>query len=83
MSEEKRGRGRPRPDATIARDEQVFLALHNNGPTSRAQIAEWFSVNVNIVYLSLNRLRNAGRIEKVRRGKHHLWAVAANDAFRG
>lgn len=83
MSEEKRGRGRPRPTATIERDEQVFLALHNNGPTSRAQVADWFGVNVNIVYLSLNRLRNAGRIEKIRRGKHHLWAVAATDAFRG
>lgn len=82
MSEEKRGRGRPRPTATIERDEQVFLALHNNGPTSRAQIAEWFSVNQNIIYLSLNRLRLAGKVEKVRRGKHHLWAVAAN-AFRG
>jgi predicted transcriptional regulator of viral defense system len=83
MTEEKRGRGRPRPTATIERDEQVFLSLHNNGPTSRAQVAEWFGVNPNIIYLALNRLRNAGRIEKVRRGKHHLWAVAAAEPFRG
>lgn len=82
MSEEKRGRGRPRPEFTQQRDEQVFQILHVNGPTSRAVIAEHLAVNVNIVYLSLNRLRNAGRIEKVRRGKHHLWAVAAT-AFRG
>lgn len=78
MSEERKGRGRPRPESTIERDEAVFLALHNNGPTSRAQLTEWFGVNQNIVYLSLNRLRRAGRIETVRQGKRHLWAVAAN-----
>ena len=83
MSEEKRGRGRPRPEFTQLRDEQVFQILHLNGPTSRAEIADRIAVNVNIVYLSLNRLRNAGRVEKVRRGKHHLWAVAASNAFRG
>jgi hypothetical protein len=77
MVEEKRGRGRPRPEFTKERDEAVFQALHVNGPTGRLQIAEWFGVNVNIIYLSLNRLRDAGRVEKVRRGKHHLWAVAA------
>lgn len=82
MTEEKRGRGRPRPEFTQLRDEQVFQILHFNGPTSRAEIADRIQVNVNIVYLSLNRLRNAGRVEKVRRGKHHLWAVAAT-AFRG
>jgi predicted ArsR family transcriptional regulator len=81
MTEEKRGRGRPRPTSTIERDEQVFLTLHNNGPTSRAQIAEWLGVNVNVIYLSLTRLRTAQRVEKIRRGKHHLWAVAAT-AFR-
>lgn len=78
MSEEKKGRGRPRPEITKQRDEEIFLALHNNGPTGRAQIAEWFNVNQNVVYLSLGRLRAAGRVEKVRRGKYHLWAVAAN-----
>lgn len=78
MSEEKRGRGRPRPAFTQERDEQVFYALHVNGPTGRAALADIFQVNPNIVYLSLNRLRSAGRIEKIRRGKYHLWAVAAN-----
>lgn len=78
MSEERKGRGRPRPDFTKQRDEEVFLALHNNGPTSRAQIAIWLNVNQNVIYLSLSRLRKVGRIEKVRQGKHHLWAVAAN-----
>ena len=75
---EKRGRGRPRPDFTKERDEAVFYALHVNGPTSRQALADIFTVNVNIIYLSLGRLRTAGRVEKIRRGKSHLWAVAAN-----
>lgn len=78
MTENKRGRGRPRPDFTKDRDEQVFYALHVNGPTARQELANIFGVNVNIIYLSLVRLRTAGRVEKIRRGKHHLWAVAAN-----
>lgn len=79
MSEEKRGRGRPRPDFTRERDEQVFQILHVNGPTGRAEIAQRLQVNANIVYLALGRLRVAGRIEKVRNGKYHLWAVAATN----
>lgn len=74
---EKRGRGRPRPDFTKERDEQVFYALHVNGPTGRKQLAEMFNVNVNIIYMSLVRLRRVGRVEKIRDGKRHLWAVAA------
>ena len=76
MAEEKRGRGRPRPDATRERDEQVFYALHVNGPTGREALAQMFGVNVNIIYLALGRLRKAGRVERVREGKRHLWAVA-------
>lgn len=75
MSEEKRGRGRPRPDFTITRDEEVFAYLAEFGPTGRAKMARDFGVNVNIVYLSLHRLRAQGRAEKVRSGKFHLWAA--------
>ena len=78
MSEEKRGRGRPRPDFTRQRDEQVFQILHYNGPTGRAEIAARLQVNANIVYLALGRLRGSGRVEKIRNGKYHLWAVAAS-----
>ena len=76
---DKRGRGRPRPEFTMERDEKVFYALHVNGPTSRTALAEMFGVNVNIIYLSLDRLRKVGRIEKIRRGKFHLWAVAPSN----
>jgi predicted Rossmann fold nucleotide-binding protein DprA/Smf involved in DNA uptake len=69
---EKRGRGRPRPLGTIERDEQVYAAL-GNGPAGRAELALHFGVNVNIIYMSLIRLRKAGRVDKVRDGKYHRW----------
>jgi Mn-dependent DtxR family transcriptional regulator len=75
MDEEKRGRGRPRPAATVERDELIFRTLHEQGPTGRQSLADMFGVNPNIVYLSLNRLRRAGRVEKVRQSKLHLWTV--------
>jgi transposase len=75
MSEEKRGRGRPRPEFTVNRDEEVFDYLVSHGASGRQKIAEDFGVNVNIVYLSLHRLRRQGRAEKVRNGKFHLWAA--------
>lgn len=69
---ERKGRGRPRPADTIERDEQVFRALAD-GPRGREAIAAEFGVNVNIIYMSLVRLRRAGRVHTVRDGKYHLW----------
>lgn len=73
MSEEKRGRGRPRPPFTMTRDEEVFNYLAERGPAGRASVARDFGVNVNIIYLSLGRLRKQGRVAKVRQGAYHLW----------
>lgn len=70
--EEKKGRGRPRPVSTLERDEEVFKML-NDAPRSRQQLADYLGVNLNIVYMSLIRLRRAGRVTRVRNGKYHLW----------
>ena len=78
MTDEKRGRGRPRPDSTIARDDQVYDFLHRSGPIGRAVVAQAFGVNQNIIYLSLVRLRRDGRVAKVRNGKYHLWSTVSH-----
>lgn len=77
MSEEKRGRGRPPAEFTEQRAETVWYALHVNGPMRRQDLAEMLGVNKNLVYLSLVRLRDAGRVGKQRNGKYHEWAVTA------
>lgn len=78
MSETKRGRGRPRPSSTLERDEKVCEYLHYNGPTSRSALADHFGVNQNLIYLSLGRLRQADRVQKVRDHKFHLWQCTPN-----
>lgn len=65
---------RKRPNFTLERDEAVYEAL--TGAHAREDLAGQFGVNVNLVYLSLHRLREAGRVKKVRIGKQHLWARA-------
>lgn len=72
-----RGRGRPRPDFTRERDEEVFVQLGIRGAMGRQEMAEMLGVNVNLVYLSLVRLRSAGRVTKRRHGKFHVWAQVA------
>lgn len=76
MSESK-GRGRPRPVSAIERDEAVFLLLSGD-PKNLHEMAEYLGVNDNMLYLSLTRLRTAGRVMKVRAGKRHLWTHTNN-----
>lgn len=66
----KRRRGRPRPAATLARDEQIF-ALIAEAPRTRDQIIEAIAaqgevVPASIVYLSLARLRTAHKVKAER-----------------
>ena len=76
MTEEKRGRGRPRPQSTIQRDGEILDILQRSGmPVGRKPLAEMLGVNQNIIYLSLSRLRRDGLVKTVRQGKHHLWTV--------
>lgn len=65
-------RGRPRPPAVIERDEQVFNAL--TSPMTRDQLAEASQVPKEKVYLSMFRLRDAGRIRRERQGGNHVWS---------
>lgn len=60
---ERRGRGRPRPVDTIDRDQQT-LELLARGPLSREELADMLGVNLNLAYLSLDRLRLAGKVRR-------------------
>lgn len=71
-------RGRPRPQAVVDRDEQVFVKLQElGGSATKAQLADALGVAANEVYLSLYRLRaRQGRVERVRdEGKQHVYRV--------
>ena len=69
----ERRRGRPRPEATIERDRQVFDALAA-GPMTKKELVEATKLPANAVYLSIYRLRtgDAPKITKVE-GKAHTW----------
>lgn len=74
---EEAGRaGRPRPQETLDRDEQVFAAL--DAPLTKAQLRERLGeMQPSHIYLSLYRLRNAGRVTRARgEGGAHVWSRA-------
>lgn len=58
------GRGRPRPTATIERDENVLKHLVAVGPQKRDAIATALGVEGKEVYLSLYRLNRDGKIKR-------------------
>lgn len=62
MSEIKRPRGRPRPQATIDRDEKILAVLESRGPQSRNALADALGLDKTITYLALDRLRRDGRV---------------------
>lgn len=76
MTEIKRPRGRPRPQATIERDEALLAHLKLNGPLSRNQLAESFGLDKTITYLALDRLRRAGLVRTCAEtaGPSTLWS---------
>lgn len=76
QTEERRGPGRPRVPAVVQRDEEVFNHLQSNGPTQVRDIVDKTAHGRNAVYLSLWRLRNAGRVTYRRDGASRLWQVA-------
>ena len=61
-TEEKRPRGRPRPQETIERDRMILSLLRTDGPKPRNAIAEELGLDKTIVYLALDRLRRAGLV---------------------
>jgi len=59
---EKRPRGRPRPQATIDRDQKILDQLGREGPQTRNALAETLGLDKTITYLALDRLRRAGLV---------------------
>ena len=60
---ETRGRGRPRTQETIDRDNAIENLLKAEGPMSRRQISQRMGINWSVTYLALERLRKAGRVK--------------------
>ena len=73
------GRGRPRPDATVERDERVFKHLEAATESkTRAQLATELDMPGNEVYLSLYRLSRATPARIVKDGGK--WTAVKEDA---
>lgn len=70
-----RGRGRPRPQEVIERDEAVFAALAK--PMAKSEIAEVTGLTPKMVYLSLWRLSRAKRIVLGTEEQPRAWARVA------
>lgn len=74
-------RGRPRPAATIDRDQRVLSAIQTNGSTRDELLTtlnegvddESAKMTTSQVYLSLYRLRKDGLVDRVRDGGAHRW----------
>jgi hypothetical protein len=74
-----KGRGRPRVAEVKERDDRVLDAIAVEPGHTRASLEEALGMTQNEVYMSLFRLRTAGKIEKRRiDGKHAWFAVEAN-----
>jgi DNA-binding IclR family transcriptional regulator len=56
-------RGRPRPQETIARDDQVLSQL-SSGPKTTKQLADALGISPGKAYLCIYRLKQTGQVEK-------------------
>lgn len=67
--------GRPRPQETIRRDEQVVHVLREaDAPLSKYAVADRVGVSPSLAYLALRRLQQAGLVRYVHLGqKRHAW----------
>jgi uncharacterized membrane protein len=63
-TQERRPRGRPRPNETLLRDRLILDCLTEHGPATRNQLAEGLGLDKTKTYLALSRLRAAGLIRK-------------------
>lgn len=76
MTQEYRGRGRPRPAETIRRDERVMeLVRDHGGRITRAQVMEELDLTASLAWLSLARLRKDGRLVRCIVGREQTWCV--------
>lgn len=82
----KTGRGRPRPENTVQRDEAVLAKLREAGAEgmTRDQLAEKLAVQSSHAYLSLFRLHRDGLVRRSAGGavgtSHRWFAVAEGEA---
>lgn len=67
-------RGRPRPDATVERDERVLKHIEAEGPKTRPELATALDMPGNQVYLSLYRLSRSDPPRVVKTGGK--WGIA-------
>jgi hypothetical protein len=70
-------RGRPRPQDTIKRDEDVRKALQAGGPQTRDEVAKSLSIKPSHAYLSLIRLRRDGLANRGEGDAHAKWVFVA------
>jgi Fe2+ or Zn2+ uptake regulation protein len=79
MKTEMKHRGRPRPEETIRRDERVLQIL-SQGALSRNRLwtrlkKEEPSVTQSQVWLSLDRLRSAGKVRLCQGIGERIWTT--------
>ncbi len=67
----KSGAGRPRPEVTLERDERVYELL--TGAMTRVEVGTAIEGTPAEAYLSLHRLRIAGRVNSERRDGKFVW----------
>lgn len=84
MTEVRRPRGRPRPDETIARDQEILNVLRDHGPQSRNSLADLIGMDEDRtkVYLSLRRLREQGMVRicaPCEKGSDLVWMAVEED----
>lgn len=67
-------RGRPRPAATIERDNRIHTLL-TQGARSRGQIAQATGLTTDLVHLALRRLQKDGRVRQCLHEGVIVWSV--------
>lgn len=67
-------RGRPRPAATIERDNRIHTLL-TQGARSRGQIAQATGLTTDLVHLALRRLQKDGRVRQCLHEGIIVWSV--------
>jgi uncharacterized membrane protein len=77
MSDTKRPRGRPRPQATIDRDNAILAYLRSSGARSRNDISDALGLPRTVTYLALGRLREQGKVRicAAQGGPNVLWTT--------
>lgn len=73
---DRRPRGRPRPQETIERDNKIMELLRERGPLTRNALAEALDTPPVKIWLALDRLRKAGLVRTCdqAQGSGKLWS---------